>query len=79
MRANAERDLLDVARRIASLVAAIEAGGDATSLVARLAELEARRRNLEASIPGGASASVVALHSHAADRYRKRSSMCTRR
>jgi hypothetical protein len=38
-----EREQRDIAKRIARLVAAIETGGDAASLVAKLRELEARR------------------------------------
>ena len=39
-----EREQKDIEKRIARLVAAIETGGDAASLVAKLRELEARRR-----------------------------------
>src|SRR5258708_35263635 len=42
-----ERERKDIEKRIARLVAAIETGGDAASLVAKVRELEARRRAID--------------------------------
>jgi len=44
LQAKLAREQKDIAKRIARLVAAVETGGDATSLVAKLRELEARQR-----------------------------------
>ena len=47
-RGQLEREAKDVDRRLARVVQAIEAGGDAPALVARVRELEARRAAIEA-------------------------------
>lgn len=46
--AELDRERVDVQRRIDRLVAAIETGGEATSLVAKLRQLETRQRDLVA-------------------------------
>lgn len=56
-RRNVEHDLAAVERKIQSVVAAIEAGGDPRALAAKLNELEAERRTLEQVKPGKAAAS----------------------
>lgn len=70
-RAQSERELADIKRRIAHVVAAIETGADPGPLVARLSELEAQRRQTEARLPD-AGRSVVSLHPQAAQRYRQK-------
>ena len=47
-----DRERKDVERRIARLVAAIEAGGDAAALVAKLRELEARQKAIAVESAG---------------------------
>ena len=44
------RERKDVEKRIARLVTAVENGGDAPSLVAKLRELEARRRTIDVEV-----------------------------
>ncbi len=70
-RRSAERDLAAVARKIAGVIAAIEAGGDPRSLAARINELEAERRAIEARLPSR-DAEVLALHPATAERYKQR-------
>ena len=69
-RRNAERDLAAVDRRIAGIVAAIEAGGDARALAQRLNVLELERRSIVYRLPTTPGADVVELHPQAAARYR---------
>jgi site-specific DNA recombinase len=47
-----ERERKDIDRRIERLVAAIETGGDAVSLVAKLQQLEARKQSISATSSG---------------------------
>ena len=47
-----QRERKDVGRRIAWLVSAIETGGDAPSLVAKVRELEARRGEIDGDLRG---------------------------
>lgn len=70
MRASSERELGEIKRRIAHVVAAIETGADVGPLMARLTELEHKRRDIEALLPGTADRDVVSLHPQAAARYR---------
>lgn len=69
-RAAIEREAGEIDRRIARIVAAIEAGGDAATLVGRLAELERRRREIAGRMPVTDGDAVV-LHPQAAERYRQ--------
>ena len=47
-----ERERKDIEKRSARLVAAIEAGGEASALVAKLRQLESRQREISADIAG---------------------------
>ncbi len=69
-RRQADKDLAAADRRIAGIIAAIEAGGDPRALAQRLNAVEAERRTILADMPPDDGRAVVALHPHAADRYR---------
>ena len=71
LRGQTERELAEVKRRIAHVITAIETGDDPGPLVARLSQLEAQRRDIEARMPDDGR-SVVSLHPHAAERYRQK-------
>ncbi|MGL4397047.1 MAG: recombinase family protein [Hyphomicrobium sp.] len=68
-RRDIERDLATVDRKISGIVTAIEAGGDPRALAARLNDLEAERRNIDARLRASQGADVVALHPKASQRY----------
>lgn len=68
----AERELAAVIRRIAGVIAAIEAGGDPRSLADRINELEAERRSVEARLPSRGADEVLTLHPRTAERYKQR-------
>lgn len=61
-----QRDLSE--RKIAGVIAMVEAGGDARTMAARLNELEAQHVDLERRRPGKAK-DVVSLHPNAGAAY----------
>src|SRR5205085_11866419 len=50
LRTKLTREQEDITKRIARLVGAIEAGGEAASLVAKVRELEARQRTIDGEV-----------------------------
>ncbi|MBS0233475.1 MAG: recombinase family protein [Proteobacteria bacterium] len=64
-----QRDLSAVERKIAGVIAMVEAGGDAKTLAAKLNELVVEKDTLERRLPAKSAAHVVALHPNAAKRY----------
>lgn len=69
-RRNAERDLAAIDRKIAGIVAAIEAGGDPRTLAQRLNALEQERTAIVGRLPDEVGAGAIELHPQAAARYR---------
>ncbi|ADJ24827.1 Resolvase domain protein [Hyphomicrobium denitrificans ATCC 51888] len=63
-----QRDLAAVERKIAGVIAMVEAGGDPRTLAARLNEFVAEKDALEQRLPSKA-ADVIALHPNAAKFY----------
>ena len=68
----AERDLGGVVRKIATVIRAIENGGDPRTLALRINELEAERRQIEAKIASGGTPAALAFHPRIAERYRQK-------
>jgi site-specific DNA recombinase len=67
-----ERDLAEIARKIARLIEEIENGNGSKSVSQRIAELEAEREAAEARLATFSSSEVVELHPRAAERYRQK-------
>lgn len=67
---DAERDLAAVDRKIAGIVATIEAGGDPRALAQRLNDLETERRKIADRMPPPKNVTDITLHQRAAERYR---------
>jgi hypothetical protein len=65
------REMGEIERKIAHIVTAIETGEAPAALIARLAGLESRQSELRSRMPRS-DAHVVALHPHAARRYREK-------
>ena len=68
----AERDLAGVVRKIATVITAIENGGDPRTLALRVNELEAERRQIETRIASGGMAATLTFHPRIAERYRQK-------
>jgi site-specific DNA recombinase len=69
---NAERELATVIRKISGVITAIESGGDPRTLAARINELEAERRVIEARLQNGGAINTLAFHPKIAERYRQK-------
>lgn len=68
-----ERDLAEIDRKVARLIAAIEGGdGEVKGVTARIAELEGQRSLVERELLVTNQDSIVAIHPQAARRYRER-------
>ena len=72
-RNSTERELAEIVRKIARLVAEIENGSGSKSVSQRIAELEAEREAGEERLATFSSPEVVELHPRAAERYRQKS------
>ncbi|MGE4218971.1 MAG: recombinase family protein [Alphaproteobacteria bacterium] len=71
LRDSAVKELRDVTARIGRIVEAIETGGDAVNLMARLRDLEARQVALKADIASADDDRVLEIHPNLPERYRK--------
>ncbi|OYW56837.1 MAG: hypothetical protein B7Y80_01770 [Hyphomicrobium sp. 32-62-53] len=71
VKARAAHDLAGVEAKIARIVTAIETGGDVPSLAARLAQLEADRKAIQARTADAIPDNVLAVYPNAAQRFRR--------